>query len=241
VTAKLRLAAGGTALALGLCALSTTAAAPPTLPGDTYKRAAEADVAALHKLLNGGKPDKRAAGTIKAEALMIAAYADARGDAALSAQALKVAEAAGKKNWPAADMAAQGLKVGSGSGAGKGFSAQGKIDLDDVMSPFRIGKSGGLNIEKDLKDAAKGGMMDPKAAELLGARTSVLAEFTRELPNDKAKTNANNKGKWEKYSKEMHDLSQQIAAEGAKGNGKIGKQLKALDGVCVNCHNDFRD
>jgi hypothetical protein len=240
VTAKIRLAAGGTALALGLCALSASTAAP-NLPKDTYKRAAEADIAALQKLFVDGKPAKGAAGTIKTLSVMIATYGGATGDAALTAQALKVADAAGKKKWDVAEKEAKLLKVGAGGGgAGKGGLHK-SLDLDEIMSPFRIGKSGGLNIEKDLKDAAKAGMIDPKAAEVLGARSAVIAEFTKDFPNDKAKTNAANKKKWEDYCKSMQDLSQQVAAEGAKGNGKIGPLLKKLDATCVNCHNDFRD
>jgi hypothetical protein len=241
VTAKLRLAAGGTALALGLCVLSTSTAAPP-LSNDTYKKATEADISTLQKLLNNGKPDKRASGTIKTDALLIAAYADAVGDKGLRDQAVKVADAAAKKDWATANKLAEALKAGAGGGkpAG-GIHKNSKLDLDDVMSPFRIGKSGGLNMEKDLKDAMKGGTMDPKAAELWGARSSVLAEWTKEFPNQKAGTNAANKAKWEKYCKEMLDLSSQIAAEGAKNNAKTGTLFKKLDATCVNCHNDFRD
>src|SRR5437762_12255948 len=109
------------------------------------------------------------------------------------------------------------------------------------MNPFRLGKVGGLNIEADLREAAKKGMIDPKAAEVMGTRCAVIAEYATHFPNQKATTNAGNKAKWKKYCDEMGDLSKQVAEEGAKGNGKIGPLLKRLDANCTNCHNDFRD
>ena len=53
----------------------------------------------------------------------------------------------------------------------------------------------------------------------------------------------NNKGKWEKLSKEMIDLSKQIAeeAKGGANQQKLTGLFKRLDANCTNCHNDFRD
>ena len=56
------------------------------------------------------------------------------------------------------------------------------------MSQFRLAKSGGMNIEKDIRDGFKGGKIEPKAAVLIGARSAALAVHTEKMPNDKAET-----------------------------------------------------
>ena len=143
---RLRLVAGGTALAIGLCVLAASApAAPPDLPKDSYKRAIDAEITSIQGLLKGGSPDKRAANTIKAEAMMLALYGEATGNAALTSQALQVAEAAAKKDWKGADAAAKGLGSPKAGAAPKGpLHEQAKFDLDAAMSPFRLGKVGSV-------------------------------------------------------------------------------------------------
>src|SRR5207248_4013435 len=158
VLTRLRLVAGGTALAIGLCVLAASApAAPPDLPKDSYKRAIDAEITSIQGLLKGGSPDKRAANTIKAEAMMLALYGEATGNAALTSQALQVAEAAAKKDWKGADAAAKGLGSPQAGAAPKGpLHEQAKFDLDAAMSPFRLGKVGGLHIEADIRGAVNG-------------------------------------------------------------------------------------
>src|SRR5207237_1330483 len=98
MTSRVRLTVGAVVLAGGLYTLTAATAAPPVAKG-SYTRAIEADIAALQKLLNGGKPDKRAFGTIKGVAMYVALYGEGTGDAALTAQAVKVAELAAAKKW----------------------------------------------------------------------------------------------------------------------------------------------
>jgi hypothetical protein len=244
VLTRLRLAAGGATLAAGLWLLASATAAPPDLPKDSYKKAIDAEVAAIQKTLNGGAPDKRAANTIRAQAMLIAVYGEATGNGDLTAQAVKVAEAAAKKDWMAADKEAKALASPPKGGKVTGpLHQQAKFDLDSSMSPFRLGKVGGLNIEADIRAGAKGGPIDPKAAELLAVRSAAIGSYALHYPNEKATANAGNKSKWEKLSNEMMSISKDIATEAGKGGDqkKMAGLFKRLDANCTNCHNEFRD
>ena len=99
-------------------------------------------------------------------------------------------------------------------------------------------------MEKDIRTQMKG-VTDVKQAELIGVRSSVIADYTVHFPNEKATANAGNKADWAKYTKEMTDLSKQLTDEAAKGDkadkGKLAGVLKRLDANCTNCHNKFRD
>lgn len=240
---RLRLAVGAT-LAAGLWLLASAAAAPPDMPKDSYKKAIDADVASIQKILNGGSPDKRAANTIRAQAMMIAVYGEATKNGDLTAQAVKVAEAAAKKDWATADKEAKMLAAPPKGGKVNGaLEQQAKFDLDTAMSPFRLGKVGGLNIEADIRSAVKGGTVAAKDAELLAVRTAAIGSYAIHYPNEKASANGGNKSKWEKWSKEMMSVSKEIAEEAGKGGDakKLAGMFKRLDATCTNCHNEFRD
>jgi hypothetical protein len=243
---KYRLSAGALALATGLWLLSAASAAPPALSKDSYKKAITADVAYLQDALKGGAPAKGAIRTVKAVAMYLASYGEATGDAALTADALKVAEAMAKKDFKGAEEAAKGLSSPKGGAKPKGpIHTLAKFELDDVMSPYRPSKTGGLNMEADIRAAIKaGGTIDPKTAELIGIRTGVIADFTLHMPNEKATVKPDNKAKWEKLSKEMGDLGKQLAEEAGKPKADmkaITGILKKLDANCSNCHEPFRD
>jgi hypothetical protein len=243
VLTRFRPAVGGTALAAGLCLLASATAAPPDLPKDSYKKAIDAEIAAIQKTLNGGMPDKRAANTIRAQAMMIAVYGEATKNTDLTAQAVKVAEAAAKKDWMGADKEAKLLASPPKGGTVKGpLEAQAKFDLDTAMSPFRLGKVGGLNVEADIRSAAKGSPINAKDAELLAVRSAAIGSYAIHYPNEKA-NNPTTKAKWEKLSKEMMNISKDIAEEAGKGGDqkKLAGLFKKLDANCTNCHNDFRD
>jgi hypothetical protein len=241
----------GAALVAGLGFL-TGAVAAPTLPPGTYKKTAEADIAQLQQhiatCIADPKDARRYGPTAKSMAMMLAMYGEATGDSALKAGALKVAEAIAKKDFNAAAADAKGLKVKPGGKALAPDKLQdkAKYELDEVMSPFRSERVGGLNLEKDMRDFMNGKMpIDPAALEILGTRTAVLADYAAHKPNDKASVNAANKQKWEKWSKDTADLAGKIVAEAAKGKGasekELIKTLKALDAKCTDCHNEFRD
>lgn len=235
MTTTLRLPFGGTALLAGLFFLAASAATPADLAKETVMKATTADIAALQKYLDDIASEPAKNKKYIAGAKGLAAILIARGDGSAG----KVGLALGKKDYKGAVVAAKGL------GSGKADKATFEWELDDIMAPFKLTRSGGLNMEKDLKDAAKAGKIDAAAAEIIGARSAVIGDLTLKLPNDKAKTNPTTVAKWEKWSKEMSAASRDLAEEGAKGAAadqkKLTATLKKLDAACINCHNEFRD
>ena len=262
MTATIRPLVGGTALAAGLWFLTAATAAPPALAKDSTKKATEADIALLQKQLDtvaaDPRPNKMKSGlirTTRALVLMLGGYADLSGDAALRAQVAKVGGAIDKSSdpkgdgdWKPAIEAAKGLsKPPAGGAAPKGDLV--KFDLEDVMSPFRLAKSGGMNVEKDIRefraDFKANKAVPAKDLELIGVRSAVLSDHTTKLPNAKATANDQLTKKWEKYSKDMGAAGKELADEAGKGDKSDAKKLSAalnkLDATCSNCHNDFRN
>jgi hypothetical protein len=252
VTTQLRLLVGGTALVAGLGYLAGAFAAPPALSKDTYKKVAEADIAQLQKTLATCESDassaKRYGPTAKSLAMMLALYGEASGDKALKDQALKVADAVGAKKFDAASAAAKSLAVKPGTKSLEpgNLAKLGKYNLDEVMSPFRGGTVGGLNIEKDIRSLRDAKMpVVPADVEVLAARAAILLDYATIMPNDKATVNKANTAEWEKLSKDSIEIAKKISDEAAKGKGanekEIVKLIKSLDAKCVVCHNKFRD
>jgi hypothetical protein len=241
VTATLRLLASAIALVAGLCVLTASAA---DLPKESQKKATAADILTLQKYTEDivAEPAKNKKLIPGAKALVL--ILGTRGDPALAAQATTVGKALEKKDYKAAAAAAQGLLSPKAEGKAVTF----EYDLNDVMAPFRLTRSGGLNIEKDIKDAISPrgtGKIEPAVAELIGARTAPLADIIDTMPNDKAKTNSAMTAKWSKFSKDMAKASKELTEEGGKGDKadpkKLIATLKKLDASCSNCHNEFRD
>lgn len=246
MTTRIRALAGGSALAAGLWFLTAALAAPPALPKDSYQKAIKADVDFLQKKLDNivADPTKNrgAIRTVKAVAMNIAFYGEAVKDEALKSQALKVAEALDKKDFKAAADAAKGLSAPKVDAAVKGSKT---FALDDVMSPFRPTRTGGQNLEENIKAAKKMGKIEAADAELIGVRTSAIADYAVGMPTDKAMTNKDMKAKWERWNKDMAAASKELAEEGAKGKNADEKKMLAaltkLDNSCLNCHNDFKN
>jgi hypothetical protein len=252
VTTQLRLLVGGTALVAGLCFLAGVTAAPPPLSKDSYKKVVEADIAQLQKTLATCESDassaKRYGPTAKSVAMILAMYGEVTGDKDLRDQALKVAESVGAKKFDAASAAAKKLafKPGAKPLESANLAKLGKYSLDEVMSPFRGGMVGGLNIEKDIRSIRDEKMtVVPADVEVLAARTAILLDYAMGMPNDKATTNKDNTKEWEKLTKDSLDITKKISDEAAKGKAanskEIVKLIKSLDAKCVVCHNKFRD
>jgi hypothetical protein len=261
VTAKIRLLVGGTTLAAGLWLLTAATAAPP-LPKESAKKVIAADIASVQALTTDiagdADPSKTKRGpirTVRTLVLMIAAQADATGDAALRSHVGKLGQAIDKasetkdaKDWKAVADVAKGLSAPKADpSVPKGALV--KHDLEDVMSPFRVSKSGGMNVEKDIRDiiaaGKKGGKIDPTATELIGGRCVSLSDYAQKLPNDKARTNPASTKKWDDYCKRMADAGKELTEESAKGAGADQKKLlgalNKLNASCTDCHNDFRN
>jgi cytochrome c556 len=255
VTTQLRLLAGGSALVAGLLCLSSAPAAPD-LPKEAYKKVIQADITQLQKQLDhivsnlteNPKEANRHGPTTRGVAMMLASYAEATGDEQLKTDALKVAEALGKKQWKEGLELAKKLSAKPGDAPLKGGSlhTMHKFALDEVMSPFRGGTVGGMNIEKDIRALRdKKGPVDPAAVELLAARVNVLSDFATHFPNDKATVNKAKTDEWVKLCKDSMELSKKLAAEAGKGksasSAEIHKLVTAIDAKCVSCHKEFRD
>ncbi len=258
MTHPLRTLAGCAALAVGTWFLSTAATAgTPDLPKDSYKKAAAAEIGFLKtrtaelaaKVAAGEKPVDGQVKPAIGAAMMLAVYADAIGDAALKGDALKLAEALIKKDFKAASDMSKKLtaKPGNGSAGGE-MPKLAKYELTEMMSPFRGKSVGGMNIDRDIKDMIKKEnptKINPVAVEILAVRSAVSSEYATHAPNDKAAVKAENKAKWEKWSKDSIEVSKQLAAEASKGKGADEKKLKTLlsnlNARCTDCHNAFRD
>ena len=256
----LRTLIGCAALAAGLWAVTAAAAADvPDLSKDSYKKAAAADLKFLQTRLAdlakiqaaGGKLLDGQVKPALGVAMLLSVYGDALGDAALKADAVKVAEAIAQKNFKGANELAQKLAVKPGAAPKPGAPPKpfkDELMLAAVMSPFRGGSVGGLNIDRDIKDMTKtmgATKIDPAAVEVLAVRSAVINAYGFHSPNDKGRVNDTNKKLWEKYATESTDLSKQLVAEAAKGKGADEKKLKTmlstLNARCTDCHNKFRD
>ena len=209
MTHLLRTLTGCAALAAGLWAITTAGAAGPEAPElskESYKKAAEADVkfiqerlADLAKKQAGGA--KLLDGQIKPAlgiALTLSVYGQALGDTALKADAQKIAEAINKKDFATADGLAKKLSVKPGTPGKAALPApfKSEVMLAGVMSPFRGGSVGGLNIDRDIKDMTKANnptKIDPAAVEILAVRSAVINAYAFHNPNDKATVKPENK------------------------------------------------
>lgn len=227
-------------------------AAPPQLSRGTYERLAAADIAQLQgsiaKCQESAAEARRNLPTARALAMLLVLEAEALGDANLQKQALQIAEVLNKKDFAAAEKLAKSLKANLGTAPlpSQPLHKLNDFHLEEVMSPYRLGRSGGLNIEKDIRDWSKKGVkLDPAAVEILAARTALLSEYTMHMPNDKADVNKANLEQWKKYSQELIDLSRQLAEEAAKGKSANGNAMSSLlskiNNKCTDCHNKFRD
>jgi hypothetical protein len=254
---SLRTAVGCAALA-AVCATAAADINTPDVPVASYKKAAEADLkfvqtraAEVAKVSAAGEKVKD--GQYKpaiGAALLLAAYADALGDAALKGDALKVADSLQKKDFKAAgELAAKlALKPGTGKLGPLAKPFKDGVQLELIMQPYRVTVGGGMGIEKDIRDAIKKdnpAKLDPAAVELLAVRTAVLNAYSFHVPNEKATIKADSKKLWEKYSSESVGLAKDLAAEAAKGakadEKKMRTLLSGIDGRCKECHNKFRD
>ncbi len=231
-------------LVAALIGVVAVGSARDPLPDPALKAVTEADIAYLTKTLDA-KVEKRAVNTVKATAMLLALAAQKDGNGALQEHALAVAGAlAGKEKDFAAAKAAAGKLAGATGGTPKAVALheQHKFDLDQLMSVFRAGKVGGLNMEKDIKDQGKK-LTDVKLAEVTGARLVLIADYTAKYPHTDA--TGPKKKQWDDWTKEMGDLGAAVAAEAGKGakadKSLVEKKLKALEVNCAACHSVFRD
>ncbi len=236
------LAAAG--LLAGLLAVTAADPSVAAVPDDSVGRVLKADVAFLQKNLADAKAAKWGS-PLRGVALNVAAYAAASKDAVLLEQANKVLAAlAGKKPDVAAALSvAKAMAPKGGAGGKLDVPAGVTADIHDVMNVFALERSGGQNIDKDLKTQSKA-VTDVALAELIAARSAAAGVYTlkAEVEFDAGKKT---KAKWEKWSQDMITASEKAAAEAAKGakanKADVAKSLSSLLGSCNACHEVFRD
>lgn len=238
MTLRSRVIAAALVAAVGVAFAPT--ATPADLPKDALKVSVPADVAALQKKLEElaamSKPGT--ARTARALALILIDTADEPTKAA----AAKVFAGLDLKKKDFAAGIAAGKELASPAGKFDPKAIDGKFDLHEVMQPFALARSGGLNIEKDIRDFIKAGKVEAKDAIQIGARSAALATYTTKLPTDKATTNPAMKAKWERWSADMAKAGKELCETAGKNDAKaMIAALKKLDASCSNCHNDFRN
>src|SRR5205085_2749178 len=124
---------------------------------------------------------------------------DRLGDAALTADADKIAAAIGKKDFKGASDIAKKLAVKPGAAAGMGKLPKPFKDdamLEYAMSPFRNKGVGGMNLQQDIPDWTKNKeprKIEPAELEMVAVRSAIINEFGLHYPNQKAAVNAANK------------------------------------------------
>ncbi len=236
--------------ALGALLISPTTAKDP-LPEGTNAKVIAADI----EYLKGGfeEPPTRAGtlAALKSGAMLLALSAqngldgpDADKMAAVRAQALKVAEAIAAKNTADAVAAVKGLDAPKGGDkTPMKLHEQAKFDLAELMGAYRSSKAGSLNIEADLKAAAKG-TKGVDVVEVQAARVALIAQYSLDMPPAGAESGAKRK-QWDDLAKESMTLGLETAAEAAKGAKADAEKLKKLLGSvsanCSACHSKFRD
>ena len=228
-----------------------TTAAETAIPKKTSDALVAEDIAFLQKGL-AKEPQRKELPGLKATAMMVAAHAQAQMTgpnaakmAGLRDQALKVAAALDEKEYGQAKEAAQGLENPPPSQSTKPVELHKMHDfeIDEVMAPFRSGRSGGMEIERNLRKESRTAT-DVKLIEAIAGRTAILGEFTKKMPTGQAAANPARLKKWEDYSDDMIGHAKAITEETAKPTPDmelLQKKLLVLDASCTNCHNDYRD
>jgi len=235
-----------TAIALGLfcsAALGLTAFAKAPGAGFSDATTLAADIAFLQKGL-AKDPQKREIPTLKAAALLVALNAQngKRDQSGIRDGALAVAEAISKKDYAKAKTLVAALADAKPTDKkAVGLVEVSKIGLEEVMSCFRKGTVGGLNLEADVKAYGKA-VGDVKAAGVAGGRIALIADYTLMLPPEN--TTGDKKAQWDKWSKEMGKLGSDVTTEVGKGDkadkALLMKTFKALEVNCNACHTVFR-
>lgn len=236
----------------GLVAVVSLAqAADPVVPAATASAIIKQDIAFLQKGL-AKEPQRKQLPGLKATAIMVAAFAqeqmagpDAAKMAALRDQALKVADLLAAKDYAKAKDAAKALDAPpAAASTGKvEVHKHAKFDISEAMAPYRSARSGGMDMERNIRKQSKDASDMALIKELAG-HSIVLGEFTKHLPTGQASANAARLKKWEGYSDEMIAHSRDVLAEASKPSpdkAVLKKKLLVLDASCTNCHNEFRD
>jgi hypothetical protein len=190
---------------------------------------------------------------IKSNALMIGYYANNRLSkqnndpslAALRDDAIKVAVAAGRKNFNLSDQIKQldfDKKAVVGVEPKALTTAQlvnaANIDIEELMYQFKKTSVGGLGIEEDIKSNAKKLKMTPAEAILLAERVLAVTELCDNVtPAFDAKKPA---GVWRQLNANLHHSAQDLIKSAKNEPKGMAAAFAKLDKACITCHERFK-
>jgi len=242
---------------LGLNKTSSEAADP--VPEDELKALYDQDAKNIPPMIAVGEKKgnaniSKATRSIKSNAMMIAFYANSRITgksaaedgkmAALRDEALKVALAAGGKNFAAAATAAKGLSLdmtpakGAKAMATAALATAGKMDLEELMYQFKKTSVGGLGIEEEIKANGKKAVMSPAKITALATRVLAIADYSESVhvEFDGKKTQKD----WDNYNKDMRTAAKALIAAANGKPKELAAAFTKLDGACVACHEKMK-
>jgi hypothetical protein len=229
----------------------------PVISKESYRRAADADIAYLRASLAdiAANPEKRQAGrkaATKGVAVLLVRYSEWLGDDALKSQSIRVALKIDKGEWKVAAEASDALKAPKVDKEAL-KAALPKLTHAAVFAPFRATATGGLNIDRDIKDQTRATtkleQIDVKLAELLGVRTAALMELAESIPPARATLelahleSRERRPLWDRWLRDTRLPARDAAIEAAKGEKadreKLRKLLTTVNARCSDCHGCF--
>lgn len=250
------------ALSIGLFTVSHADDAEALVPAAEYPKLVARSTKVLQDALGSSTIDKKTAGKARAAAVLIAAYAQYAPGAAdqralLRDAALKIAELIkdeeflkDTKKQEAARKQADGLaeiKAEPAAKPGPVVFMDKLVEIDEIMSPYRLPRVGGLGLESSLLKLGSAGLktrsLPPanldEALVLTAYQTAVTARLTKDHKvdgGDKAQA------RWGSLSQEMEKAALDLAAAAKGQNGmEAYTALNKLNASCNKCHEEFRD
>jgi hypothetical protein len=224
----------------------------PVLPEADLTQLIDHDAKIVQAALATGKPDKKSVTRAKAASYMVALYSQqlAHGDkgpamATLRDTALAVADALVKDDFATAQTLAKNLSSGiAPNPAAKTAPVplHTVIDIADLMSQFKVARSGGQDLEKQMNDLIKKptSSIDLKAVGLLSDKAAAISQLTEAMPP--AGGGGKDPKKWVQWSQEMRSAALDAGKAAKSGKAADAKAaLKKMEASCTSCHNVFRD
>lgn len=251
---------GTVAVILGLAMMSQLDAGE--ISGDDFKVLIEQDTKLINKAIDSVEKAKdkkvaeqRASSGIRSSALMVAAYSNARISgksaaddgkmAAVRDAALKIAKAAGDKDFKTVTATSKELASAKGTEGKKMtydelLKAAGKeVSIDDVMHNFKKTNAHGGAWEDAIKNNSKKAVSKADDTTSIAHRVIALGEYSKivtKASNDKEKK------EWNEFNEKMIKAGEELLAAGkAKKTGAdLAKAFTAVNGSCTACHNTFK-
>jgi hypothetical protein len=235
------------AIGMIVCALAARPDEPPEplIPKESFRRAADAEIKFLQKTLPelaaAEKPLQGRIDASKGIAALLVRYSEWLGDDALYSQAVKVLLKLDAKDLKGAAEESKALKEPKVDQATL-KAALPKV-TGDIFSPFRGTQTGGLNIDRDIKDMTKRTTrtedIDITLAELVGVRSATLIELGAKLPPVVADRKMKQRA-WDFSIYAANLAARELAIEAAKGEKADRKELRklltTLNARCTDCH-----